>query len=348
MFRKPLIVVQVKNPSLSVSAQGFFLLSQLTRLQQSKFNIMVVCSTETAALLPRIEKAGFPIFATDQCWIAAIQACIRETDCTDVIIVDDSQPLIDPFLIQKTHHFHCGGIQDVTICTRLMPGTEIQCISRGVLLDLLCMPGEATGLHIKEFLPSYEYQYHFRLALEDYEDLLFHRVLSSFLGANPGTLDITNFLRQHRELCQINRRPMISILLEDEGLGGQCREECFQSLAEQRFQSFEVIPNDPDMFMSLMASTVADKVSSSPRGQYQLTLNTSDKLSPDALSFLFTEIGNNGTATCGWFECNSRLEVIKEELDVKDGYCCLVSRKPYKGGHTTHIRKALFFLRGRA
>ena len=88
------------------------------------------------------------------------------------------------------HRFHIGGKQPVTICTRVMPGTEIECISRKPLMLLDAMPGETTGLYVKEFLPRHEYQYHYRVALEDEKDLLFHQVVSSLL-IEPGYLDLT-------------------------------------------------------------------------------------------------------------------------------------------------------------
>jgi len=226
-----------------------------------------------------------------------------------------------------------------------MQGTEIECISRAVLLKLERMPEKTRGLYVREYRPPHEYQYRYRVSLEDEKDLLFHRLLSSFLR-DPGYLDITNFLLSHRENTWINKRPLITVFLT-----GKVKDPgpCLKSLADQKLRDFEIVPHNRFLREAILNSPVASHLSSVARGQYRFHLNLKDRLTPHIFSVLYREIRGKALATCGYYVCNRSMEVVREETEhISLSSCQLYSVRPYCGTGRTHVKKPLWFWRRRA
>lgn len=168
-----------------------------------------------------------------------------------VVRITADDILIDSLLLRNQIQFHIKGGQDYTFLKRCPEGVAGEVIKvkalRRAVEKVGNKPVEHTSYYLKtkdfqirEYYSPPEYQFSFRCTVDYEEDLLLLKVLHTCLRKDFGTLDLINFLDNHKYLMQINHLPKVTVYTCNYNYSPYI-VQCLNSILAQTFQDTEII-----------------------------------------------------------------------------------------------------------
>lgn len=281
--------------------------------------------------------------------------CAVDNDFTDVVRITADDILIDQTLMRNQIKFHCRGGLDYTYmkqCPEGIAGEVIKVSALKRIIDKVGnQPVEFISYYLKndkflfkEYFPPYEYKWSFRLTMDYEEDLILLRLLHVSLPEPIGTLDIVNFLKQHKYFMQINHLPVVSIYSCNYNTGKYI-VECAESVVGQSYSDIEYIIIDDhssDDSMNILTEwhsslpmptqkrvkiyrnsdnvglgACSNKALSIARGKYIMRLDSDDKLKTDAIKTMveFLEMENSQAVITGYHTTGELMTVTSDVTD---------------------------------
>ncbi len=172
-----------------------------------------------------------------------------------VVRLTHDNPLVDPWILRQQIK-HAEHDQLEYCYNSLMPqGTTGEVIRVDALKKILSKvaPGKGTeyltyllrqeGIRQDEFIPAISYQYKARLTVDYPMDLVLLRLINNSLASNYKLLDIINFLKRNRYLLELNRQPLISVVITNFNYA-QYVVSAIASVVAQTEQDWELLIQD--------------------------------------------------------------------------------------------------------
>jgi spore coat polysaccharide biosynthesis protein SpsF (cytidylyltransferase family) len=181
-----------------------------------------------------------------------LYACAKENDFDHVarITADDILIDINLLLLQVDFHLNRGYPRDYTWLKRCPEGIAGEVISVSALKRIIDKVGDKPVEFVsyylkkpeftyKEWYPPKEYQKSYRLTMDYEDDLTLLRVIHTLLK-DPGTLDITNLIKNNKYLLRINHLPKITLFIAAYNTDKYILKT-IESIMNQTFKDFELI-----------------------------------------------------------------------------------------------------------
>lgn len=244
-----------------------------------------------------------------------------------VVRLTHDNPLIDLWILRQqiSHAEH----HDLDYCyiDRMPIGTVGEVIKVSVLKKIIESVADKKNTEYltyllkqdwikkNEFIPQISYQFNARLTVDYPEDLMLLRIINNSLARGYRLLDVINFLKKNRFLLELNKTPLISVVITNYNYAAYV-VSAIASIVGQSEQDWELLIQDDcstdnslNKIMHYVGQLPEDlkqkvKVFSSPRniglgaicnqalktirGKYYLRLDADDLLRNDALSIMRT------------------------------------------------------------
>lgn len=293
--------------------------------------------------------------------------CAVDNDFQHVVRITADDILIDQTLMRNQIKFHIRGGLDYTYMKQCPEGIAGEVIKVSALKKVIekvgSTPVEFVSYYLKndkfiykEYFPPYEYKFSYRLTMDYEEDLTLLRLLHVSLSEPIGTLDIVNFLKNHKYFLQINHLPQVTIYTCNYNTSKYIRE-CIDSVIAQTFGDIEYIVIDDkstddsmnvimewyttlpeptrkrvkvlrnDRNIGLSASS--NRALKHARGRYIMRLDSDDVLLPEAVETMIEtlDIENAQAVLSGYYDADEDMKATGEVLENRwHPASCLISK----------------------
>jgi spore coat polysaccharide biosynthesis protein SpsF (cytidylyltransferase family) len=230
------------------------LLGRLHLLSEHEI-VMAVPDSEDNELMCNIAiSKGVPVFRGHYSPLHRLYECCLEYDFDHVVRITTDDILIDELLLHNMLNWHIKGGQDYTYMFKCPEGTagdifKVNAVKRAVekagdkYIEHVSYSFRNKDFRSHVYYPPPEYQYSFRLTMDYIEDLQLLKILFMKLVYPFGTLDIINFLREHKYLMNINRLPLVTLYTCNYNYSSYIIR-CLESIFDSGFEDFELIVLD--------------------------------------------------------------------------------------------------------
>lgn len=329
----------------------------IDKLNNNKYDvILAIPQNKDDDILEKIgREKGIQVYrGQDDSPLHRLYECALQFDFTHIVRITADDILIDTTLLFNQIEKHINGGHDYTFMRRCPEGIAGEVIKTSALETIITELGnepvefvsyylKTNGFRVFEYFPPREYQFSYRLTMDWPEDLLLLRIIYASLKEPFGTLDIINFIKQHKYFLNINKLPLVTVYSCNYNTADYIIR-CIDSVFKQTFDDFEYIILDDystDNSMNLIVEYISklplesqrkvrilrnnenkglpnncNNIISNGRGRYVVRVDSDDMVNETFLSRAIEELRLSEAQGCitGFIRIDEQDNKLKEIL----------------------------------